>query len=148
MSHLSQGLELATSRHRIAAVRRFSRFYTRIIGALQEGLLESHFSLAESRVLYELAQRTGATATELSRELGMDPGYLSRIVQRFEQDELIARRPSDIDRRQSILSLTAAGRAAFAPLDERSCQQVSKLLEGLSDPAQASLVTSMGNIER
>ena len=110
--------------HRIAAVRRFNRFYTRIIGVLQEGLLHSRFSLTEARVLYELAQRADVTATELGRELDLDPGYLSRILQRFERDGLLARAPSPADRRQSLLSLTEAGRDAFAPLDARSREEV------------------------
>ena len=132
---------------RIATVRRFSRFYTRIIGALQEGLLDSRFSLAEARVLYELAQRAGVTATELCRELDLDPGYLSRILQRFEQDGLIARAASESDRRQSLISLTSAGQEAFAPLDERSRQEIGALLTRLSEPAQASLVAAMRKIE-
>src|SRR5271165_7296846 len=99
--------------HRIAAVRRFSRTYTRVIGALQEGLLDSRFTLAEARVLYELAHHDDLTATELGRELELDAGYLSRILQRFEQDGLLAREPSETDRRRNMLSLTEAGRDAF-----------------------------------
>ncbi len=133
--------------HRVAAVRRFNRYYTRVIGALQEGLLRSDFSLAEARVLYELAQRDDLTATELGRELELDPGYLSRILQRFERDGLLAREPSPADRRQTLLSLTAAGRDAFAPLDARSREEVAALLAKLPDPAQASLVTAMSRIE-
>jgi DNA-binding MarR family transcriptional regulator/predicted GNAT family acetyltransferase len=137
----------ASLAHRVAAVRRFSRFYTRAVGALQEGLLQSPFTLAEARVLYELAQRPVMTATELRQELELDSGYLSRIIQRFERDGLIARTPSQLDRRQSLLSLTDAGRTAFAPLDARSREQVGALLAGLSEPAQASLVTAMVRIE-
>ena len=133
--------------NRIAAVRRFSRFYTRTIGALQEGLLQSRFSLAEARLLYELAQRAGVTATELARELDIDSGYLSRILQRFEQDGLIARVSSETDRRQSLLSLTEAGRDAFAPLDARSREEIGTLLTALPEPAQAALVAAMGRIE-
>ncbi len=133
--------------HRVAAVRRFNRYYTRVIGALQEGLLHSDFSLAEARVLYELAQRDDLTATELGRELELDPGYLSRILQRFERDGLLVREPSPADRRQTLLSLTAAGRDAFAPLDARSREEVAALLAKLPDPAQASLVTAMSRIE-
>jgi len=137
----------ATLEARVAAVRRFSRFYTRIVGALQEGLLHSSFSLAEARVLYELARRDGITATELGRDLGLDPGYLSRILQRLEHDGLLSRAPSRADRRQSLLSLTEAGRDAFAPLDARSCEEVAALLGPLPEPAQAMVVGAMGRIE-
>src|SRR5579859_1383174 len=113
---------------RIAAVRQFSRFYTRRIGALQEGLLQSRFTLTEARVLYELAQQSTTTATELGRQLAVDAGYLSRILQRFEHDGLISRRPLETDRRQSLVSLSQAGRETFAPLDERSRQEVAALL--------------------
>ena len=133
--------------HRVAAVRRFNRFYTRTIGVLQEGLLRSRFSLAEARVLYELAQRPGTTATGLGRELGLDSGYLSRILQRFERDGLITRVPSEADRRQSALSLTNAGREAFAPLDASSRDEIGALLGALPEPAQAALVAAMGRIE-
>ena len=132
---------------RVAAVRRFSRFYTRTIGALQEGLLQSRFSLTEARVLYELAQRPAVTATALARELALDAGYLSRIVQRFEQDGLLARTASDVDRRQNLLSLTGAGRAAFAPLDARSREEIGSRLAGMPEPAQAALVAAMDRIE-
>jgi DNA-binding MarR family transcriptional regulator/predicted GNAT family acetyltransferase len=132
---------------RVAAVRRFNRFYTRTIGVLQEGLLQSSFSLAEARVLYELAQCPGTTATGLGRELGIDPGYLSRILQRFERDGLLSRVPSEADRRQSALSLTDAGRAAFAPLDASSRDEIGALLGALPAPAQAALVAAMGRIE-
>jgi DNA-binding MarR family transcriptional regulator/GNAT superfamily N-acetyltransferase len=133
--------------HRVAAVRRFSRFYTRTVGVLQEGVLRSSFSLAEARVLYELAQCPGTTATGLGRELGLDSGYLSRILQRFERDGLIARVPSEADRRQSALSLTNAGREAFAPLDASSRDEIGALLGALPEPAQAVLVAAMGRIE-
>ena len=105
---------------RVAAVRRFSRFYTRVIGALQEGLLQSRFSLAEARVLYELAQRAEPTATELGRDLEMDAGYLSRILQRVRTRRPARPHASGTDRRQSLLSLTDGRREAFAPLDARS----------------------------
>ena len=133
--------------HRVAAVRRFSRFYTRTIGALQEGLLHSAFSLTEARVLYELAERAGVTATELGRKLDLDAGYLSRILQRFERDGLLVRVSSETDRRQVRLSLTEAGRDSFAPLDARSREEVGALLAKLPEPAQVSLVAAMGRIE-
>jgi len=132
---------------RVAAVRRFSRFYTRRIGALQEGLLDSPFSLTEARVLYELAQTESITAAELCRELGLDAGYLSRILQGFDRAELIVRRPSPEDRRVSLVSITSRGKAAFAPLDEKSREQVGGLLAALSEPDQSALVAAMGRIE-
>jgi DNA-binding MarR family transcriptional regulator/GNAT superfamily N-acetyltransferase len=132
---------------RVAAVRRFSRFYTRVIGALREGLLQSRFSLAEARVLYELAHRDEPTATELGRDLEMDAGYLSRMLQAFERDGLLARSASGTDRRQNMLSLTAAGADAFAPLDARSRAEVGALLAGLSEPAQSDLIAAMQRIE-
>lgn len=140
-------LEDETAKQRIAAVRQFSRFYTRTIGALGEGLLDSPFSLAEARVLYELDQRGSTTATDLSRELGIDAGYLSRILQGFERGGLIAREVSVADRRQNLVAISAKGRTAFAPLAARSCEQVSTLLDALSEPAQTALVAAMAQIE-
>ena len=132
---------------RIVAVRRFSRHYTRVIGALQEGLLQSAFSLTEARVLYELAHRPGLTATTLGRELGIDAGYVSRILAGFTDRGLLERRPDAVDRRQSTLRLTAAGKAAFAPLDRRSHADVAALLAPLPEPAQRELVSAMSRIE-
>src|SRR5579862_7401138 len=104
----------------VATVRRFNRFYTQRIGVLHEGLLASPFSLTEARLLYELAHRDGLTAAQLARELALDPGYLSRVLGDFAKRGLLARLPSPTDGRQSLLALTDAGRAAFAPLDSRS----------------------------
>ena len=133
---------------RVAAVRGFNRFYTQKIGVLGEGLLKSRFSLAEARVLYELAHRERPTATELCGDLGLDAGYLSRILRRFEQQGLLVRTASKADGRQSLLALTVKGRAAFAPLDARSRQEIGVLMGGLGQPEQARLVAAMGTIER
>jgi DNA-binding MarR family transcriptional regulator/GNAT superfamily N-acetyltransferase len=131
---------------RIAAVRRFNRFYTRRIGVLQEGLLQSDFSLTEVRVLFELAQRDGLTASDLADDLSLDPGYLSRILQRFARAGLVARRRSVTDARVHTLALTAKGRAAFAPLDRRSQREVADMLAALPDGAQARLLGAMNAI--
>ncbi|MBX6321653.1 MAG: winged helix-turn-helix transcriptional regulator, partial [Rhodospirillaceae bacterium] len=124
---------------RVAALRRFNRFYTQRIGVLREGLLDSPFSLTEARVLYELAHRDDPTASALSRDLALDPGYLSRILRGFQRRGLIERRPSPADGRQSHLWLTAKGRAAFAPLDARSREENAALLAALSEPQQQRL---------
>lgn len=113
---------------RVEAVRRFNRLYTRRIGVLRGHYLESPFSLAESRVIYELAQRDGPTAAELCRVLGLDAGYLSRLLRGFMRRGLIARTPSSSDRRRTHLMLTVRGRAAFADLDARSCREVGALV--------------------
>src|SRR5690349_7040084 len=112
----------------IAAVRAFNRFYTERIGVLGEGYLDSPFSLTQVRVLYELSHRDTATAAELARDLGVDPGYLSRLLGDFVRRGLIERRRSESDARQSQLWLTDAGRAAFAPLDQRSHDGIGALL--------------------
>lgn len=132
---------------RIAAVRGFNRFYTRQIGLLREGYLESPFSLTAVRVLYELAHRERTTASELARELGLDAGYLSRILRGFRKRGLIERQPSSADGRQRLVWLTAHGQEVFAPLDARSRDDIGALLGGLSAAEQERLVGAMGIIE-
>ncbi|PYQ15323.1 MAG: MarR family transcriptional regulator [Acidobacteria bacterium] len=132
---------------RVDVMRRFNRFYTRQIGLLQEGLLRSPFSLTEARVLYEIAHRAAPTASTLGRELGLDGGYLSRILRGFRRGGLVDRRPSPDDGRQGLLSLTRRGRAAFASLDERSRDEVGTMLGRLPASAQRRLIDAMGAIE-
>jgi DNA-binding MarR family transcriptional regulator/GNAT superfamily N-acetyltransferase len=131
----------------VAEIRRFNRFYTRQIGVLQEGLLSSPFSLTEVRVLYEIVHRKDATAVELCRELGLDAGYLSRILRSFEKNGLIARKRSEDDGRQSHLSLTAKGHRVFQPLEVRSNERVTALLEKVSPAQQKRMVEAMHAIE-
>jgi len=132
---------------RIAAVRQFNRFYTRRIGVLHEGLLESPYSLAEVRVLYELAHRHGVTAGELARDLDLDAGYLSRILQSFAKRGLVKRETAASDARQRTLALTPSGRRAFAPLDRRSQKEVAAMLAPMAEGAQARLTGAMQAIE-
>lgn len=133
---------------RIAAVRQFNRFYTRQIGALERTLLQSPFTLIEARVLFELANRDRPTAKQIGEELGLDAGYLSRIVQAFVENGLVARTPLPSDRRQLRLSLTKKGRAAFARLDKNSRHNIGTMLEKLTDENERHLVDAMTNIER
>ena len=133
---------------RVAAMRRFSRFYTRRLGVLDDRFLDSPFSLAEARVLYELTQRDRATATELCGSLGFDPGYLSRILRGFAERGLVTKTPAPEDRRQSRLALTAKGRKAYAPLERRSHDDVAAMLGALADADQERVVACMGAIER
>ena len=133
---------------RVASVRRFSRFYTRRIGVLHEGLLGSPLSLAEGRVIWELAQRETATAAELAAELGLDPGYVSRILGGFERRDLIDRRPSERDGRQSDIALTEEGRALYATIDTKSREEVAALLGELQEADQTRLVEAFETAQR
>jgi DNA-binding MarR family transcriptional regulator/N-acetylglutamate synthase-like GNAT family acetyltransferase len=132
---------------RVGVVRRFNRFWTRQIGVLGEGYLESPFSLTEVRVLYELAHREETTASELGDELGLDAGYLSRLLRGFEKHGLIHKRPSEADGRRRLLRLTARGREAFVPLDARSRNDIGAMLGGMSIAEQERLVGAMRTIE-
>jgi DNA-binding MarR family transcriptional regulator len=133
---------------RIESVRRFSRFYTRQIGLLNEGTYGSRFSLTEVRVLYELSRRQRTIATALRHELGLDAGYLSRILRRFENKGLVRRTISSVDGRQSLVSLTSRGRQVFSPLDERSDSQVAVMLKGLPASQQKRLIAAMDAIQQ
>ena len=132
---------------RIAAVRRFSRFYTRQLGLLQESLAHTRFSLTEARVLYELAHRETATASELAADLDLDHGYLSRIFRRFGDEGLLKKVRAANDGRQSVISITAKGRKAFAPLNKGSHDQVAAMLEKLSVAEQQRIVGAMTTVE-
>lgn len=133
---------------RAQAVRHFNRFYTQQIGALHEHLAKSPFSLTEVRVLRELALAPALTASALGRTLGLDSGYLSRLLTGFERRELITRRPSDCDARQSLIALTAAGHAAYEPLDSAAVTEVLAVIGGLSALSQEQLIAAMKLIER
>lgn len=132
---------------RVGVVRRFNRFWTSQIGVLREGYLESRFSVTEVRVLFELARCEETTASELGGELGLDAGYLSRLLGGFEKDGLIHKRPSEADGRRSLLRLTERGRETFAPLDARSRSDIGAMLGSLSVAEQDRLVGAMSTIE-
>ena len=138
----------STQARRVAAVREFNRFYTRRIGVLDEGYLSSRFSVTEVRVLYELAHRGSATASELGGDLGIDRGYLSRILRGFARRGVLARTAAKDDARKSILRLTARGRATVAPLEARARDQIGAMLDDVPVAEQDRLVASMFTIER
>ncbi len=131
----------------IHAVRGFNRFYTRQIGVLREGLLKSPFSLTEVRVLYEMAHREQPTATELCRDLGLDPGYLSRILSKLGKRGLVSKSASHSDGRQSLLRLTARGQKTFATLDARQSAEVAAMLRPVPPAGQSRMVQAMHTIE-
>ena len=131
----------------VQIIRRFNRFYTRQIGALQEHLLESQFSLTEVRVLYELAHRHTITAKDLCLDLGLDRGYVSRMLQSFETQGWITSTPSPDDRRSLFLSLTAKGRKVFKPLDHRSSDEVAAMLNRLGPHQQEKMLAAIRDIE-
>ncbi|HTJ47589.1 MAG TPA: helix-turn-helix domain-containing GNAT family N-acetyltransferase [Kofleriaceae bacterium] len=134
-------------RDEVAAVRRFNRMWTRRIGVLHEGLLGSAYSLAEVRVLYELAHATPASAGSIAETLGLDRGYLSRILARFANDKLITRARAASDARVTILALTARGRSVFAKLDAAQDADVATMLKALPAPARARAIEGMRSIE-
>src|SRR5258708_5299385 len=130
----------------VDAIRGFNRFYTRQVGALGDHLLDSPFSLAEARVLFEVAHREKPTATEVGTELQMDAGYLSRILRRLQKLGLIARGLSEVDRRQNLLWLTKKGQKAFAELDASARDEIAELLRKLSSADQDRLLQAMRTI--
>jgi len=132
---------------RAEAMRRFNRFYTKQIGVLHEGLVQSPFSLTEVRVLYELAHRDKVTASELATDLGLDAGYLSRMLRRFDYCGFLDKSPSPTDGRRTHLRLTPQGRDAFAPLDQRSHDEAAAMLGRFSAAEQNRLLEAMRTIE-
>lgn len=133
---------------RIAAVRRFNRFYTQKLGVLSEGLLDGPFSLTETRIMYELAYRDGLTAAVLARELGLDTGYLSRILRGFEKAGLVQRGSDPEDARRSVLALSDKGRVEFARAETRSTEQAARWLAGVPAAAAGEVVAAMRRLER
>lgn len=134
-------------KERAETVRHFNRFYTRQIGVLHEHLLESEFSLTEVRILYELAHRPGLTSTDLCRELGLNAGYVSRVISGFEKRGLLEKTRSEADARVAQLQLTDVGRTTFEPLNLASRHEVMAMLGRLSLPEQQQLIDAMRQIE-
>lgn len=131
----------------VEAMRRFNRFYTKQIGVLHQGLLDSSYSLTEARVIYEMAQHESITASELGAELDLDAGYLSRMLRNFQKQGLIDKEPNPHDQRQRILRLSESGLQVFAMLNTRSQQEIETLLSKHSPQEQARLIGAMRTIE-
>ncbi len=138
----------STLASRVEAVRRFSRFYTRRIGVLEETLLHSPFTLPEGRLVYEIANRDRPTAQELCRDLALDPGYVSRLLQRLQKRGCVARKRSTEDRRQTELSLTAKGQRLWGAMNEQSRQDIANLLADLPVGRQEKLVAALETVEK
>lgn len=132
----------------VAAFRRFNRFYTRHVGALDEGYHRSRFTLTEARVLYELGTRDVANATAIREELSLDPGYLSRILQGFANAGLVSRKRASKDRRQLVLTLTAKGRRAFLELDSKSNERAREILDTLAPAERRQLLAAINGVEQ
>lgn len=132
---------------RVAEIRAFNRFYTRVIGVLGEGMLSTPYTLTEARVLFELAHRDSVEVVDLRRALDLDAGYLSRILARFESDGMITRSRSAVDARRQVIELTEAGRATQAELDQRTDVQIGELVSGLGEADQRRLLGAMATIQ-
>jgi len=130
----------------VEAVRAFNRFYTRHVGALGEHLLDSPYSLTEMRVLYELANRDEASASDLTADLGLDAGYLSRILARFESQRLIARAGAPDDGRRTVIRLTPRGRESFAPYERKTRTTVAAMLGRLSPRGRRDVIQAMDTL--
>jgi len=141
-------LSNTTLEERINAIRHFNRFITRQVGALREGLLHSPYSLTEARILFEIANNDDITAADLTKELGLDAGYLSRILNRLEERGLVYKERSLKDGRQRMLKLTSDGKNAFSLLNSRSYNEIAELLSELSETEQQQLVGAMKTIEQ
>jgi DNA-binding MarR family transcriptional regulator len=136
------------SAQNVARARHFNRFYTRLIGVLNRGFLESEYSLTEVRVLYELRQRESTTATELVQDLGIDAGYLSRILRGFERRHLLLTESPEHDRRQRMLGLSSRGKRVFDAIEARQRKAVVEMLERLAPGEQERVISAMQTIQR
>ena len=141
------GHSIEKSHEAVAAVREFNRFYTRQVGALNDRLLASRFSLTEVRVLYELAHREAPTAAALGKELALDPGYLSRLLAGFARRGLVRSAPSPADGRERVLRLTEKGSASFAKLDRLASAEIDAMLAALADAERRRLLGAMQTIQ-
>jgi DNA-binding MarR family transcriptional regulator/GNAT superfamily N-acetyltransferase len=143
ISNISHALE-----DQVAAVRGFSRFYTRKLGIIEPKLLHSPFTLQEARMIYELAHRQDCTATDLVRDLDLDAGFVSRTLAALQRRQIVTRKPSKTDKRVNEVALTAKGRAASADLESRSRSEVAALLTQMDGNRRAAVVRAMTTIEQ
>lgn len=132
----------------VASVRRFNRFYTRELGLLRRTFFDTPFTLGEARILLEISQRPGLTATDIARQLNLDAAYLSRLMAKFQKQKLISRTANAADARHMHLELTAKGRAALADIDARQAAHTEQSLTRLSAADRKALIAAMNTIER
>ncbi|MEJ0032815.1 MAG: MarR family winged helix-turn-helix transcriptional regulator [Bacteroidota bacterium] len=132
----------------IKEFRTFNRFYTSIIGLLDEHFLNSNYSLAEVRIMFELYYGKNITASDLIRTMSIDKGYLSRVIRQFEKKKFIKRERSSEDTRVIFLSLTHEGKKEFQLLDKTQDDQVRSILKNLSEKDLTRLLTSMTEIKK
>src|SRR3984957_1014586 len=148
MQQQKDSVAAAPSAGAIDRIREFNRLYTRQLGLLDQGLLGSEFTLTEARVLYELANHDDTTATEIARELGIDLGYMSRLIKKFDRRRYIKRTRSRIDARQSRLQLTEKGRKVFDPLDRAARSQIAAMLGPMAPDQRVELLGAMQSVRR
>jgi DNA-binding MarR family transcriptional regulator/ribosomal protein S18 acetylase RimI-like enzyme len=135
------------SKQDIEKIRKFNRFYANILGKIDQEIYNQPFSLSEARVITEIHMRNGCTATEVRETLGIDRGYMSRMIQRFEEEKIITKKQSSDDKRQFLLFLTENGKEIYAHLVEEASRGVGKMIRQISKPYLSKLITSMETIE-
>ena len=140
-------MEESVTPEQINAVRRFNRFFTRKIGVLREGLLHSPYSLTEARIIFELAVQGRLTPSDLCRELGLDPGYVSRTLNKLNQQNIIEKIRSDSDGRQRLISLTGEGEKVAGMLSQRSNEEAGEMLAGLAPEERTRFLDAMNVIQ-
>lgn len=132
---------------RVNTIRKFNRFYTKLIGLLNKNLLKTPYSLTQARILFEIFQKDYCIISEITRKLDIDPGYLSRILTDFEKNGLIQKNQSSSDSRQRLLKLKAKGKKEFEVLNDRASKEVELLLEKISEEDQLKIINAMYTIQ-
>ncbi|WP_281868855.1 MarR family winged helix-turn-helix transcriptional regulator [Brevibacillus parabrevis] len=131
----------------ISDIRQFNRFYTKILGLFNDQILETNYTLTEARVLFEISERTECIANNLVQELRIDRSYMSRILRKFEREELIEKKTPLTDSRKTFLSLTQKGKEVLDNIHSQSDEQIEQLLDGLTDRDVNEICEAMALIQ-